>query len=98
MGRPKCKYNIGFSSDITNFKPIGGKKNPCESVCLTPEEGEALRLKHIKGLEQIECAKCMGISRSTFQRILTGAHKKLAEAIVGGKTIEMIGKKLRKNK
>ena len=47
---------------------------------LTTEEAEALRLRNIKDLEQIDCAKQMKTSQSTFQRILSSAYKKITEA------------------
>jgi len=58
-------------------------------VELTAEELEAFRLKNIKDLDQIECAKQMKTSQSTFQRILSSAYKKVAEALVEGKAIEI---------
>lgn len=56
---------------------------------LTAEEVEALRLKNIKDLDQIDCAKSMNTSQSTFQRILSSAYKKISEAIIGGKAIKI---------
>ena len=61
-----------------------------EVVELTTEEAEALRLKNIKDLDQIECAKKMNTSQSTFQRILASAYKKITEALINGKAIKII--------
>jgi len=61
-----------------------------EVVELTAEEVEALRLKNIKDLDQIECAKLMKTSQSTFQRILSSAYKKISEALMEGKAIKII--------
>jgi len=61
-----------------------------EVVTLTTEEVEALRLKNIKDLDQSECAQRMKTSQSTFQRILSSAYKKIAEALIEGKAIEII--------
>lgn len=61
-----------------------------EVVELTTEEAEALRLKNIKALDQIECAKLMKTSQSTFQRILSSAYQKIAEALIEGKAIKII--------
>jgi len=58
-------------------------------VHLTHEELEALRLKNIKDLDQTECAKLMKTSQSTFQRILSSAYKKISEALIDGKAIEI---------
>jgi len=60
-----------------------------EVVELTTEEAEALRLRNIKDLEQIECAKMMKTSQSTFQRILSSAYKKITEALIKGKAIKI---------
>ena len=61
-----------------------------EVVELTREEAEALRLKNIRDLDQIEAAKQMKTSQSTFQRILSSAYKKISEAIIEGKAIKII--------
>jgi predicted DNA-binding protein (UPF0251 family) len=61
-----------------------------EVVELTLEEAEALRLKYVEGFDQINCAKKMNTSQSTFQRILSGANKKIAMALTLGKAIKII--------
>jgi len=58
-------------------------------IKLTTEELEALRLKNIKDLDQVECAKLMKTSQSTFQRILSSAYKKISKALIEGKAIEI---------
>ena len=61
-----------------------------EVVELTREEVEALRLKNVKDLDQIDAAKQMKTSQSTFQRILSSAYKKISKAIIEGKAIKII--------
>jgi len=61
-----------------------------EIIELTTEEVEALRLKNQKDLDQIECAKVMNTSQSTFQRILSSAYKKISDALINGKAIKII--------
>ena len=61
-----------------------------DEIELTAEEVEALRLKNIEELEQVECAKKMNTSQSTLQRILTSAYKKISQAIIEGKAIKII--------
>ena len=60
-----------------------------ETVKLTAEELEALRLKNLKDLDQTQCAEMMKTSQSTFQRILSSAYKKITEALVIGKAIKI---------
>jgi RNA polymerase sigma factor (sigma-70 family) len=54
---------------------------------LSHEEVEALRLRHLKEMEQEEVAKAMNTSRATVQRILTSGYKKIISALVKGKAI-----------
>jgi len=63
-----------------------------EEVVLLPDELEALKLHDVDGLEQIEAAKKMKISQSTFARTLDKSYKKLAEGIVKGKAIRIQAK------
>lgn len=87
MTRPRCCFNIGFCPPFRKFTPEGAGDCDCETVALTAEEAEALRLKHLRGLEQTVAAKRMGVSQSTFQRVLSAAHRKVAEALTYGKII-----------
>jgi len=50
---------------------------------------EALRLKNVENLNQMQCAKQMNTSQSTLQRILTSAYQKISEALVEGKAIRI---------
>ncbi|MCK4473821.1 DUF134 domain-containing protein [Candidatus Parcubacteria bacterium] len=90
MVRPRLYRKIRFNPDITYFKPQGAPMRFLEIVELTTEEVEALRLKNIKDLSQIECAKQMKTSQSTFQRILSSAYKKITEALIKGKAIKIV--------
>ena len=90
MPRPRLCRRIRFSPDITYFKPQGAPMRSLEVVELTTEEIEALRLKNMKDLDQIECAELMKTSQSTFQRILSSAYKKLTEALIKGKAIKIV--------
>lgn len=90
MARPCLCRKVRFNPNITYFKPRGVPLRCLEVVELTIEEMEALRLKNINCLEQIEAAKKMNTSQSTFQRILSSAYKKISEALINGKAIKII--------
>ncbi len=90
MPRPRLCRRVRFNPNITYFKPQGVPLRLLEMIELTSEEIEALRLKNIKNLDQIKCAKKMNTSQSTFQRILTSAYKKVADALVNAKAIKII--------
>jgi predicted DNA-binding protein (UPF0251 family) len=49
-------------------------------------------------LEQEEAAKSMNISRQTFQRVLSVARQKVADALLSGKAIRIGGGNFEVNK
>jgi predicted DNA-binding protein (UPF0251 family) len=61
-----------------------------ELVELTTEELEAVRLRHQSFLDQTSAAEKMRTSQSTYQRILTSAYDKIADALTNGKAIKII--------
>jgi len=92
MARPRLCRRVRFNPNVTYFKPQGVPMRHLDVIELTVEEAEALRLRNIKDLEQIDCAKQMKTSQSTFQRILSSAYKKISEALIQGKAIKIIRK------
>jgi predicted DNA-binding protein (UPF0251 family) len=62
-----------------------------EGVSLRPEEIELIRLIDLEGLEQEQAAEQLGVSRKTAWRDLHEARRKIADALVNGKGIEMAG-------
>jgi len=92
MARPQnclCR-NIKFQPHVLYFKPQGISIRDLEIIELSMEEIEAYRLRHIDRLEQIEAAKKMLTSQSTYQRILYLAYEKIADALINGKAIKII--------
>ncbi len=87
--RPKKPRWIDFEPPVTYYKPSGIPLRFLAEVILTPDEVEAIRLKNVEELDQVECAERMKISQSTFQRILTAANKKIAQALIEGKAIRI---------
>ena len=92
MARPRLCRKTSFNPDITYFKPQGVPMCNLEIVELTIEEIEAYRLRYIDDLEQKEAAKKMHTSQSTYQRILYSAYKKIADALINGKAIQIVKK------
>lgn len=73
------------------FKPHGIPLDKLKEIVLTLEEIETLNLKDRQGLDQKDAAREMGISRSTFQRLLKSARKKVIMAIIEGKALKFEG-------
>lgn len=64
----------------TNSKPIE----------LSVDEFEAIRFKDYHDIKQTESAEFMGISQSTFHRILNSARHKLSQSLIEGRPIVII--------
>ena len=89
MVRPTKPRRINFNPNITYFKPRAVPLSILDEVDLGVDEIEAIRLCDFRGEDQVKAAKKMKISQSTLQRILTSAHKKISEALIGGKAIKI---------
>ena len=89
--RPKKTRWIRSAPRERCFKPLCKPLNKSESVCLALDEFEAIRLSCLKGLRQVDAARKMKVSRPTFSRIETSAHKKIADALVNIKIIRIEG-------
>ncbi|MCI5137775.1 MAG: DUF134 domain-containing protein [Candidatus Electrothrix sp. AR1] len=66
------------------FKPVGLPLRKLDQIMLYRDELEAFKLCDFEGLTQEQAGERMGVSRGTIQRLLTGARKKVAQALVTG--------------
>ena len=89
MVRPRICRRLHFRPKAHYFKPRGIPMHNLEEIVLSKEEMEAVKLKDSDGLEQTEAAEKMNTSQSTFQRILSSARIKIAEAITKGKALRI---------
>jgi predicted DNA-binding protein (UPF0251 family) len=88
------RRRVGFQPNFLYFEPRAGGRgfyNPESEKILKVEELESIRLKDYLQMDQAEAAKRMGVSQPTFHRIITEAHRKIAEAFVEGKAIRVEG-------
>ncbi|HAL91791.1 MAG TPA: hypothetical protein DCM68_02045 [Verrucomicrobia bacterium] len=91
MARPVQTRKIDFVPRATFFKPAGIPRLELEEVALTLDELEAVRLADLNGLYQEMAAPKMDISRSAFARILESARRKIADALIHGKSLRLEG-------
>ena len=91
MPRPFCKRFVGWQPHVALFKPAGIPAGELEIVVLSLDEVEALRLADLNGLYQEAAAEKMAISRSAFARTLESARRKIADALIHGKSLRMEG-------
>jgi predicted DNA-binding protein (UPF0251 family) len=89
--RPRKRRRIRSKQLAAIYKPAGIALDDLERVPLLPEELESLRLADLEGLSQAEGAESMGVSRSTFQRIVAKARRQVALALVEGRALVLEG-------
>lgn len=90
MPRPKkCRRVCGLPA-CQEFGPRG---MGCagEPIMLGLDEFEAIRLIDLEGLQQEQAAQQMGVARTTVQAMYNTARRKLALALVKGKTLRIEG-------
>jgi predicted DNA-binding protein (UPF0251 family) len=71
------------------FKPTGVRMKELESVDIILDEFEAIRLCDLEGKSQIEASEAMGVSRGTIQRLLNSGRKKIVDALLNSKAINI---------
>jgi len=89
--RPKKTRWVKCEPGERSFRPKGVPVKDLEDIFLTLDEFEAVRLADYEQLTQVQAAKQMKVHRSTISRILTAAHKKIADAFVNKKSIKVQG-------
>jgi len=89
MVRPKKCRCVESAPNAIYFKPRGIPLVDLREVSLSLDEFEAIRLADYEGMYHEDAAVCMQISRATFGRILSTAHRKVGECLVDGKALKI---------
>jgi len=87
-GRPKKVRYIQKMPPVIQFSPRGKPGRPDE-VELGLDQFEAFKLADFQGFSQDQGAVAMRVSRASFGRLLRAARKKVADAIINGKTLKI---------
>ena len=77
--------------NVTFFKPGGVPRRMLKTITLAIDEYEAIRLADYQGLEHLQAAEKMDISRPTFTRLIDKARQKIAMAIIEGMELVVEG-------
>lgn len=85
MPRPRSQKQVKLLTGPRVLVPL----HEVDEVVLGLEELEALRLADMEGMYQEEAAREMRVSRATFGRLVGGARKKVAIALVKGWAIRV---------
>jgi predicted DNA-binding protein (UPF0251 family) len=87
--RPKRCRKVCFDPNYKIFKPQGIPMSELSSIEMELDELEAMRLSDVENLSQTDAAKMMDVSQPTFNRILSGARSKVAEALTEGMALRI---------
>ena len=90
MPRPCKQRRICALPGCCRFGPQEPDHTP-ETLTMTLDEYEALRLIDLESLSQEECADRMGVARTTAQAIYNSARRKLADCLVNQKELHIEG-------
>ena len=88
MARPRKCRRICSMPKSNEFYP---GKEYFETIKMTVDEFETIRLIDYEGLFQEQCAIQMNVSRATVTSIYDSARKKIADALVNGKRLVIEG-------
>lgn len=90
MPRPVKRRKVCRLPETPGFDPAGGRGQK-PALVLSVDEYETLRLIDGEGLSQEACGARMEVARTTVQQIYKSARKKLADALVGGLPLRIVG-------
>ena len=91
MPRPCKRRRICAEPACDHFGPKGSGNRSRQSIVMTLDEFECIRLIDLEGKTQEECARQMEVSRTTAQAIYGSARAKLAECLVNGRELKIEG-------
>ncbi len=91
MARPIKRRHVCLLPEVNKFGPMNKDVGKEDMIIMSVEEYETIRLIDLERLTQEESAQSMGVARSTIQRIYDEARKKLADALINGKTLKIKG-------
>lgn len=91
MPRPQKIRKLCNPPHMKGFKPFGTLACKAETIQLTFEEYESIKLINYDMLSQEQAAEQMAVSRPTITRIYNKALKTIAEAFVEGKVVLIEG-------
>ncbi len=86
--KQRCRC-ISKYPDHWSFAP--DEVSPDETVVMSLDEFETIRLIDKEGMTQEDCSARMGVARTTVTSIYSSARKKIADALIDGKRLLISG-------
>ena len=90
MPRPRKCRKVCQLPRNNAFLPVNGSETE-QTIVMTVDEYETVRLLDKEGFSQEECGEYMKIARTTVQQIYMSARKKMATSLVEGLPLRIEG-------
>lgn len=87
MPRPKMPRRICGKPHTSCFKPNGVPMTELEIITMALDEFEAMRLVDYQGMQQLQAAEMMGVSRQTLANLVKSARAKTTACLMEGKAL-----------
>ena len=91
MARPQKRRKVCDLPQNNRFGPLDYQVTERNTVKMTVDEYETIRLIDLEGLTQEECSAQMNVARTTVQGIYSEARKKIAASLVNGNILLIEG-------
>ncbi|MEF9942450.1 MAG: DUF134 domain-containing protein [Lachnospiraceae bacterium] len=91
MPRPCKQRRICAKPGCEHFGPKSNTTTERQTIMMTLDEFECIRLIDLEGMTQEQCAAQMKVARTTAQAIYNRARFKLAECLVNEKELHIDG-------
>lgn len=91
MSRPRKCRRICCIPGNKRFGPMDDAGEEQNTVAMTVDEFESIRLIDLERLSQVECASRMNVGRATVQAIYASARMKIAQFMVNGMELSISG-------
>lgn len=91
MPRPRKWKKVFCLPKRTLYGPLNKFNQDSDTIIMSVEEYETIRIIDLENLTQEECADKMDVARTTVQRLYNDARNKLALSLVNGNCIKIEG-------
>jgi len=91
MPRPRKWKKVFCLPESTLYGPLNKLNQDSDTIIMSVEEYETIRLIDLENSTQEECAEMMDVARTTIQRLYNDARNKIAAALVNGNFLKIEG-------
>lgn len=91
MPRPRVGKKVCCLPQNELFGPLDMNSEQTETIVMSVEEYETIRLIDYERMTQEECAQHMKVARGTVQKLYNDARMKISKLLVDGSNVQIKG-------